>query len=64
MQLFTVYKEPVDLYLMINDYLETTQKDTTDNPTLPGLLVHLNITKKQMEDLLELNDEFAQVMSM
>ncbi|HPC34191.1 MAG TPA: hypothetical protein PLP73_00890 [Candidatus Absconditabacterales bacterium] len=62
-KMFNLYKEPIDLFLMINDYLDTAKKDG-EKPTLPGLLVHLNMTKQQMSEMLEIGDEFSRVLSM
>lgn len=64
LKLFNVYKEPIDLWLMINDYLDTVSKKMDEKPTVPWLLVHLNLNKKQMNDLLNIGDAFSQVMSM
>jgi len=62
-KMFNLYKEPIDLFLMINDYLDTAKKDW-EKPTLPWLLVHLNMTKQQMSEMLEIWDEFSRVLSM
>lgn len=64
LKLFSVYKEPIDLRLMINDYLDTVSKKMDEKPTVPWLLVHLNLNKKQMKEILEIWDAFSQVMSM
>lgn len=62
-KLFSVYREPVDLRLMINDYLEETQR-RNEVPSIPWMLVHLNLSKKQMKELLDIGDDYTHVLNM
>jgi hypothetical protein len=62
-KLFSVYREPVDLRLMINDYLEDTQSKN-EVPSIPWMLVHLNLSKKQMKELLDIWDDYTHVLNM
>jgi hypothetical protein len=62
-KLFSVYREPVDLRLMINDYLEDTQSKN-EVPSIPWMLVHLNLSKKQMKELLDIWDSYTHVLNM
>lgn len=62
-KLFSVYREPVDLRLMINDYLEDTQSKN-EVPSIPWMLVHLNLSKKQMKELLDIWDDYTHVFNM
>lgn len=62
-KLFSVYREPVDLRLMINDYLEETQR-RNEVPSIPWMLVHLNLSKKQMKELLDIWDDYTHVLNM
>lgn len=62
-KLFSIYREPVDLRLMINDYLEDTQSKN-EVPSIPWMLVHLNLSKKQMKELLDIWDDYTHVLNM
>lgn len=62
-KLFSVYEEPLDMRLMVNDYLETA-RENYDVPSIPGMLVHLNLNKKQFSELMQLEDQYTQVLSM
>lgn len=61
--LFQVYRTPLDLWLMINDYLENIE-NKKEIPTLPWLLSHISISKKKKNEILEIWDEFSEVLQM
>lgn len=57
-----LYKEPWDMWLMINDYLTTVQQNK-DIPTIPWLLLHLGIRKEQFREILSVWDAYSAVLS-
>ena len=57
-----LYQEPGDMWIMINDYLQDTQEKKL-LPSVPGLLLHLGISKDKMKELLWIGDAYSDVLS-
>ena len=57
---FNIYKEPWDLWLMINDYLEQSQADNV-LPSVPWMLKHLGVSKEKMKEIIWIGDAYSEV---
>lgn len=58
---FNLYQEPGDLYLMINDYLESCELNKV-LPSVPWMLKYIWISKDKMKELLEIWDAYSEVV--